>query len=261
MPGPGDHHAEQRAPEVPQPSFEWWQQASSVAPEVPQPSFVPDEARARENIEATKNYLAGKTTLGALQADNHPHFKYFEFRYLLWIRRILTTHWATVQGGFDGQARLLWLEIFRTLELDRKAQADIFLLAHQGVCGRSEANEIIWDLLTDSALSKQYRDLSNQCSYKVGQARRYLDRPPATDLSWHQPDPWRWSRYEGPRNMNFSPTVVPINYKLVTGPGGTPLVPPALWQSVPLPAGPPPLKARAPPSPAGPPLPARPQTI
>ena len=145
--------------------------------------------------------------------------------------------------------------------LTEKAQADIFLWAHQGICGRSEANEIIWDLLTDSALSKQYRDLSNQCSYKVGQARRYLDRPPATDLSWSQPDPWRWSRYEGPRNMNCSPTAVPINYKLVTGPGGTPLVPPALWQSVPLPAGPPPLKAREPPSPAGPPLPARPQTI
>ena len=133
MPGPGDHHAEQRAPEVPQPSFEWWQQASSVAPEVPQPSVVPDEAPARENIEATKNYLAGKTTLGALQVGNHPDFKYYEFRYLLWIRKILTTHWPTTQGGYDGQARLLWLEIFRTLELDKKAQADMFLWAHEGI--------------------------------------------------------------------------------------------------------------------------------
>ena len=38
------------------------------------------------------------------------------------------------------------------LELDRKAQADLLLLAHPGLAGCCEANEILWELLTMWAL-------------------------------------------------------------------------------------------------------------
>ena len=71
----------------------------------------------------------------------------------------------------------MWIEILRTLELDKKAQSDLFLLAQQGIAGRSEANEILWGLLSDHALRAPYRDFSNKCSNRVGQARQYLDRP------------------------------------------------------------------------------------
>ena len=46
----------------------------------------------------------------------------------------------------------MWIEILRTLELDKKAQSDLFLLAQQGIAGRSEANEILWARSSDHAL-------------------------------------------------------------------------------------------------------------
>ena len=138
----------------------------------------------------------------------------------------------------------MWIEILRTLELDKKAQVDLFLLAQQGHAGRTEANEILWGLLSDHALRTPYRDLSNNCSNRVGQARQYLDRPGWGHPSWHGRDPWAWSRYDDPRNPHFSPRVVPHCHKLIIGEGGLPLTPPALWQATPLPKEPPPLAAR-----------------
>ena len=173
-----------------------------------------------------------------MQASGHPDFLYYEFKFLKRVQKTLTADWATVQGGFDGQAKVIWIEIFRTLELDKKAQADLFLLAHQGIAGRSEANEILWSVRTS------YRDLSHHCSSRVGDARQYLDRPGPQHWSWNTSAPWTWSRYDTPRNPTFSPLAVPRAYNLVTGPGGIPLAPPDLWQAASLPAGPPPLRAR-----------------
>ena len=77
------------------------------------------------------------------------------------------------------------MEISQTLELDRKAQVDLFLLAHSGEAGRSEANEILWELLSIGALTPDHKDLSNKTNSLVGKARRYLDRPP----HWHPDRP------------------------------------------------------------------------
>ena len=78
-----------------------------------------------------------------LQASNHPDFLYYEYKFLKWVQKTLTADWATVQGGFDGRAKVMWIEILRTLELDKKAQVELFLLAQQGHAGRAEANGIL----------------------------------------------------------------------------------------------------------------------
>ena len=88
-----------------------------------------------------------------MQAIGHQDFHFYEFKYLHWVHRTLTVDWAIVQGGtLDGQAKVKWIEICRTLELDRKSSVDLFLLAQQGLPGRSEANEILWFLLSDAGL-------------------------------------------------------------------------------------------------------------
>ena len=70
-------------------------------------------------------------------------FRFFEHQFLVWVLEVLTVRWGLVQGGYDMRALGLWSEIFMTLELDRKASADLMLLVHEGEAGRCEANEIL----------------------------------------------------------------------------------------------------------------------
>ena len=165
--------------------------------------------RHKESWHRTKQAFKQLRTLGILHSIGRPDFHFYEFKFLQWVYKTLTDDWAIVQGGTDGRSRYKWVEICRTLELDRKSSMDLFLLAHQGRVGRSEANEILWFLLSDAALQEPYKDLSNLCSSKVGQARYKLDRPGPTHHSWTSDDPWRWSNYDHPRNPNFSPLAVP----------------------------------------------------
>ena len=90
----------------------------------------------------------------------------------------------------------------QTLELDKKAQVDLFLLAHQGRAKRTEVNEILWNLLSNLALDPEYRGLSHFASASVGQARKRMGRPP-----WgHAGRPyWTWSNYTTIRNRSFDP--------------------------------------------------------
>ena len=81
-----------------------------------------------------------------MKATEYPDFLYYEYRFFKWVQKTLTADWGTAQGGFDGRGKVMWIEILRTLELDKKAQADLFLLAQQGHAGRTEANEILWGL-------------------------------------------------------------------------------------------------------------------
>ena len=165
-------------------------------------------------------------TLGHLKNLDVLGWKFFEFQFLVWVHEILTKRWGIVQGGSDMRALSLWIEIFWTLELDRKAQADLMLLAHEGLAGRCEANEILWELLTTWALKPEYEDLSHKVTNMVFVARMALDRPP----SWHEDrGTWRWQKYWEPRHPQWSPRAVPVSYAVLTGPGGVPLAPPHCW--------------------------------
>ena len=120
----------------------------------------------------------------------------------------------------------LWQDIFMGLELDEKACQDIMLLAHLGEAGRSEANEILWDLLSDWALKPEYLDLSHQATHLVNQSRRLLDRPPKTHKDRGL---WHWRHYWVPRHADWSPIAAPPAYTLKMGEGGEPLRPPWNW--------------------------------
>ena len=113
-----------------------------------------------------------------------------------------------------------------TLELDRKAQADLMLLAHEGLVGRSEANEILWELLSVWALKPEYEDLSHKVTNMVYIARRNLERPPKEHEDRGR---WKWEKYWGPRHPQWRPTAVPQSYIVLKGPGGVPLPPPHCW--------------------------------
>ena len=165
-------------------------------------------------------------SLGIIKNTRLPGFRYFEHAFLLWVHDILTTKWGLVQGGTNEGTLAIWKEIFMTLELDKKAQADLMLLAHMGVAGRCEANEIIWDLLSIWAIKHEYQDLSNKATNIVFQARRHLERPPETHQDRGQ---WRWQKYWEPRHPQWSPWAVPQSYVLITGEGGIPLAPPNCW--------------------------------
>ena len=120
----------------------------------------------------------------------------------------------------------LWMDIFVTLELDERACQDLMLLAHLGEAGRAEANEILWQILTTTALKAEYKDLSHKVTSMVGHARRYLDRPPRNHKDRGQ---WNWRNYTEPRNPRFGPRAVPQRYRCVTGQNGKPLAPPHCW--------------------------------
>ena len=125
-------------------------------------------------------------------------------------------------------AEAKWIEILQFLELDSKAMWDLMLLAHQGESGRVEANEILWVLLSETALDPQYRDMSNKTSSLVGKARRHLDRPPARHADREF---WTWSHYWEPRNPAFAPSAVPVPpFRICTTREGRPVAPPDCWR-------------------------------
>ena len=64
--------------------------------------------------------------------------------------------------GLDLQAMHLWWEVFQVLELDKKSQLGLLILAQSGPVGRSYANKILWDLMSSWALSDTYKDLNNK---------------------------------------------------------------------------------------------------
>ena len=65
------------------------------------------------------------------------------------------------------------------LELDCKAQRDMFLLAYSGVKGRTMANKLLFELLSYWAVKDpEYENLSNYVSHRVQQLRMGMDRPP-----------------------------------------------------------------------------------
>ena len=140
----------------------------------------------------------------------------------------LTDDWPIIQGGRDEQALRLWMEIFETLELDRKSIVDIMILAHSGEVGRAEANEVLWEILSVWALKDDYMDLSHKVSSLVNRARRNIDRPPRghRDLEW-----WQWSCYWEPRAPHWGPRAAPApGARVLTGHGGEPLQPPLCWE-------------------------------
>ena len=170
----------------------------------------------------------GLTTLGRLKHIQDPSFEYFEWHYLSFIKKCLTDYWWILQGKSDDEALSLWYLIFRILELDRKAQIDMLLLAHSGLVGRTVANEILWNLLSKWALDPRYEDLSHKVSSEINWARRRFDRPPRNhqDLWW-----WSWRCYEVPDRNQWSPLQVPrVPWSLRKGDDGRPLPPPECWE-------------------------------
>ena len=136
----------------------------------------------------------------------HPYFPYYEHHYLSFIKRCLTVNWPLIQGGYDENALFQWQAIFVILEFDKKAIADIMLLAHSGEAGRAEANELLWYLLSDVALRYDYRDMSHLVSRLAMRSRRNIDRPPGDHLDR---ETWYWEKYWVPRDSRWAPSSVP----------------------------------------------------
>ena len=174
-------------------------------------------------------------SLGLLKYYGHWNFGFYEWWFLNWVKTILTCHWYLLQGGTGPQAVQKWHEVMWVLELDKKAQLDLWILAQSGIAGRSEANEILWNLLSVWALKPDYKNLSNKCSQLVKSHRRNIDRPPEfKDRRTREPHPdlnwWTWAHYLEPRDINWSPDSVPRGeYTIRTSPSGAPLPPPECW--------------------------------
>ena len=118
------------------------------------------------------------TTLGWLKHLKDPTWPWWEHYYLKFLHKNLTTNWASLMFGVDLEAMQLWWEVFQVLELDKKSQLDLLILAQSGPVGRSYANKLLWDVMSNWALDGTYRDLSNKVSNEVNWARKNMDRPP-----------------------------------------------------------------------------------
>ncbi len=160
---------------------------------------------------------------------------------------LLTERWGIIQGGWLPEAEALWAECLELLELDADAIQDLMLLVAQGVAGRAEANEILWDLMTRLGI-EGLRDLSPKASNMVTLARRNIDAPPPNHPDMED---WTWRKAWFPRNPAFAPTSVPRDRRSHGDPQGRPLRPPACWVPPPPPPSAPPSQQGAAASSAG----------
>ena len=190
---------------------------------------VPSTPQVQNPADAYEPPAHKLTTLGWLRHLKDPTWPYWEHYYFQFLHNNLTTNWANLMYGVDIQAMQLWWEVFQVLELDKKSQLDLLMLAQSGPVGRSYANKILWDIMANWALQRTYRDLSNKVSNEVNWARKNMDRPPKghQDLQW-----WTWRSYQHPvpRQSPWSPCTLPPNtWDLRMGAGGEPLPPPHCW--------------------------------
>jgi len=166
------------------------------------------------------------TALGVLFALGDPRAPLLAHERLLRIQELVTTKWGLLQGGWLRDAELLWIEAFELLDLDADAIEDLALLIAQGVCGRAEANEVLWDLLTNYGVDGPLGDLSAKTSNMVTMARRRLDAPPRDHRDMAR---WSWRNAWFPKNEDFSPMRVPRDRRSRGDAQGRPLRPPACW--------------------------------
>ena len=120
----------------------------------------------------------------------------------------------------------------RVLELDRKSQMDLMLLAQSGPVGRARANKTLWGICSYWALRDgTYPDLSNKVSNMVNRARMEFDRPPRghDDLRW-----WRWKylelHKEGMARWGPDAPMPAGDWEVVRGDGEAPLEPPYCYR-------------------------------
>ena len=170
------------------------------------------------------------TSLGLLKWCGDPSFEFHRWHFLQYIKKWLTTEWVQIQGGGAHDTMKKIVDIFDVLELDRKARVDFVLLYQSGHPGRTMANKLMWELLSQCALDGEYMDLSNKVTSEVYKARRTFDRPPEghPDVSW-----WNWDRmYDVDEDYRrWSPAEVPRgDYELHTDAGGMPRAPPRCWR-------------------------------
>ena len=200
----------------------WWEDSSQKVPS----KYVPPREEPEERYKPPDSKL---TSLGWLRHLNDPSFPYWEHWYLQFLQLNLTRRWEALQRGWNKEALGYFWEICQVLELDRKAQLDLMMLAHSGVVGRANFNSILWDLLSHYATEKTYRDLNNLVSNQVNQARRTFDRP----IRGHPDlDRWTWASYKDPMDhmRRWSPKYpLPARWHLEIGHGGVPLPPPECW--------------------------------
>ena len=141
-------------------------------PEAPRGPRVPPE------ILGAHGHSQPRRLLGILKEINDPYFRHFELIYLRFIRKLLVRQWHLMQAERDERALKCWRQALWLLEVDTKGQVDLFLLAQCGLAGRAEANEILWNLLSECALDQSYRDLSYPVSHQAHEARQAMERPP-----------------------------------------------------------------------------------
>ena len=163
-------------------------------------------------------------TLEWMRYLKDPYFEWFEWHHKKALHKALTDWWVYIQGGSDyDTSKYLW-EIFQLLELDRKAIRDLMLLVHCGVVGRTAFNEIMWALLSEHGLQREYRDLSRKASSMVQWKRRAFDRPPHNSQDRLI---WSWRFLKEPEHDAWHPMRAPQGtWTLKRGPRGRPLPPP-----------------------------------
>lgn len=171
-------------------------------------------------------------SLGILRRIGHEGFEYLEWQYKKQLQDLATRLWPLVQGGTGEEALELWKDIWCLLELDADSWMDLMLLTHQGPVGRSEANKILWDLLTRYAVTSEFKNLSRKASSLMSASRRAIDRPPDNHRDL---DMWTWRKALDARYPEFLASTVPADPRVVTEEGGVPRPPPGCWQPPPPP--------------------------
>ena len=101
-------------------------------------------------------------TIGILKRARDPNFQYWLWFYKSTLKRFLVWHWRDMQKYSDPATTAKWVEAMQIMELDRKAQRDMILLAYTGHKGRTLANKLMFHLLSYKAVGDpDFQNLSN----------------------------------------------------------------------------------------------------
>ena len=172
--------------------------------------------------------------MGWLRHLEDPALPWFEYQYLVFLKKCLTEYWEDLQCDVSMETLEKLHCIMNVLELDRKARMQLMFLYNSGMPGRTCANQLLWDLLSDWALDPVYEDLSYKVRMEVLELRKTFDRPPGDHEDLFG---WTWERYKVPldKYWRWSPKAVPRRVRpdlplpVRTYENGRPLEPPYCW--------------------------------
>ena len=128
-----------------------------------------------------------KSALARLKELGDEQYDALYYQQAMLRHRYQTSEWTTLRDTMDAT---VWVKLLCDLDIDLQGAQHLFLLAQQGVPGRTAANKLLWEMLAPGALHGKW-DPEKIWQAQIKTARLKIDQPPQNTRTMRHGTPMR----------------------------------------------------------------------